>query len=158
MDDTKPEVTKLRLFFDLDVVRGNRWRELAPFREAVLFHFTPPALREQIVLLSEALADRILEDVTEAPTFGEPGWRAHLRAVMADLEHDGAGLREFVAAYSGEMIAPNDREILRLSLRLAEALERTLTELSGLIGPAPSKEITDPEPERQYLTERKEFG
>lgn len=139
MNEMKPEVAKFRLVLDLEVVRGRRWRELAPFREAVLFHFTPPAIREQIVVLSEALADRILEEVTEALPFGEPSSRAHLRAVMADLEHDGSSLREFVTAYSEEMVAPNDREALRISLRLAEALERALADLKGLIGPAPER-------------------
>ncbi len=145
----KVKVTKVRLVLDLEVVRGRRWRELSPFREAVLFHFTPPALREQIVVLSEALADRILEEVTEAATFGEPGFRAHLRAVMADLKHDGLSLREFVAAYSQEMEAPKDRETLRLTLHLAEALERALADLDSLIGPAPREGSDETEPERE---------
>lgn len=144
MSDTKPEITKVRLFLDLDVVRRSRWRELAPFREAVLFHFTPSALRQQIVVLSEALADRILEEVTEAPAFAEPGYRAHLRAVMADLAHDGGSLREFVAAYADEMEAPDDREISRIALQVAEALARALVELNVLIGPAPSETTAEP--------------
>ncbi len=139
MTDTKPEITKVRQFLDLDVVRGTRWRELAPFREAVLFHFSPPALRQQIVVLSEALADQILENVTEAPALAEPGYRAHLRAVMADLEHDEGSLREFAAAYAEEMVGPKSREILRVSRQLAEALEGALEELQGLIGPAPGE-------------------
>ncbi len=144
MTDTKPEIMKVRLVLDLDVVRGRRWRELAPFREAVLFHFTPSALRQQVVVLSEALADQILEEVTEAPSFAEPSSRAHLRAVMADLAHDGGSLREFVAAYSDEMEAPDDREILRISLQVAEVLERALVELNVLIGPAPSETTAEP--------------
>ncbi len=156
MNDTKPEITKFRLSLDLDVVRGSRWREMAPFREAVLFHFTPPAIRQQIVVLSEALADRILEEATEAPPFGEPSSRAHLRAVMADLEHDGSSLREFAAAYSEEMVAPNDREALRISLRLAEALERAVADLNVLIGPVPER-AAEPEPTGRFLTERREF-
>ena len=151
----KPQIMKLRLSLDLDVVRGNHWRELCPFREAVLFHFTSPALRDQIVVLSDALATRILEEEPEVPTPGEPTWRAHLYALTADLEHDRLSLREFVAAYSKEMITPNDQEILRLTLQLTEALERTLAELSALIGPAPSTA-----PERvlsPFLTQRREF-
>ncbi len=150
MSDAKPEVTKLRLYLDLDVVRGRRWRELAPFREGVLFHFSPAALRQEIVVLSEALADRILESVTEAPAFTEPGYRAHLRAVMADLAHDGGSLREFFAAYSDEMVAPADREILRLALQVAEALGHALVELNVLIGPAPTE--TTAEPSNKFTT------
>ena len=94
----KLEVTKVRLILHLEVVKGRRWRELAPFREAVLFHFTPPALRSQVVALSEAVADQILEEVTENPGYGEPESRAHLRAVMVDLQHGGMSLGEIWAS------------------------------------------------------------
>ncbi len=133
----KPEVTKVRLVLDLDVVRGRRWRELAPFREAVLFHFTPSALREKVVALGEAIADQILEEVTEGSGSGEPEARAHLRAVIADLEHGGMSLREVVASTPGETEEPKDREALRRAHRLAKYLERALADLNGLIGPAP---------------------
>ncbi len=142
----KPEVTKVRLVLDLDVVRGRRWRELAPFREAVLFHFTPSALRGKVVALSEAIADQILEEVTENLGLGEPEARAHLRAVLADLQHGGMSLREVVASTPDETEEPKDREAFRLSLRLAKHLERALLDLNGLIGPAPPARSADSEP------------
>jgi hypothetical protein len=134
----KAKVTKLRLVLDLEVVEGKRWRELAPFREAVLFHFTPAALREKVVTLSEAVADQILEEVTDKAGYGEPESRAYLRAVITDLQHGGLGLREVVALPSNDTDAPEDRESLRLSLRLAKYLERALADLERLIGPPPA--------------------
>ncbi len=133
----KAKVTKVRLVLELDVVRGRRWHELAPFREAVLFHFTPAALREKVVVLSEAVADQILEEVTDATGFDEPEFRAYLRAVIADLRHSRLSLQEVVSSYAEEMEAPKDREVSLLSLRLAEQLEKALAEIEALIGPAP---------------------
>ncbi len=150
----KPEVTRVRLVLDLDVVRGRRWRELAPFREAVLFHFTPAALRGKVVALSEAMADQILEEVTEAPGFGEPIARAHLRAVIADLQHGATSLREVSASPPGETESPQDRAALRRSHRLAKQLERALADLNGLIGPAPPTATAEGEPEPRYPIER----
>ncbi|HEV7672559.1 MAG TPA: hypothetical protein VGS22_28915 [Thermoanaerobaculia bacterium] len=134
----KTKVIKVRMILNLEVVRGKRWRELSPFREAVLFHFTPPALRDQVIVLSEAVVDKILEEVTDVADFGEPDSRAHLRAVIADLQHDRMSLREVVASHPDEMEALEDRESFRLALRLAKYLERALANLERLIGPAPS--------------------
>ncbi len=133
----KPQVVKFRLVLDLDVVRGRRWRELAPFREAVLFHFAPAALREKVIALSEAMADQILEEVTENVGLNEPPVRAHLRAVIADLAHSALALREVATSPPGETEVPKDREALRRSLRLAQHLERELHKLKDLMGPAP---------------------
>jgi hypothetical protein len=134
----KVEVTRVRLFLDLQVVRGRRWRDLAPFREAVLFHFTPPALREQVVALCEAVADQILEEVTADLGYGEPRSRAQLRAVLADLQHDKFALVETVTAAADEIEEPDAREIRRRSMRLAKHLERELAGLESLIGPPPA--------------------
>ncbi len=151
----KPQVLKFRLVLDLDVVRGRRWRELAPFREAVLFHFAPAALREKVIALSEAMADRILEEVTEDSGLGEPEARAHLRAVIADLAHGAMSLREVAASTPDETEAPQDREALRRSLRLAKHLERALAELNGLIGPAPPTPTVEHEPKPRDSTEER---
>ncbi|HEV7672026.1 MAG TPA: hypothetical protein VGS22_26190 [Thermoanaerobaculia bacterium] len=133
----KIEVTRVRLFLDLDVVRGRRWRDLAPFREAVLFNFTPPALREQVVALCEAVADQILEEVTADLGYGEPRSRAQLRAILLDLQHGKFALRENVETMADEIDRPDDREIRRRSIRLAKHLERELAGLESLIGPPP---------------------
>jgi hypothetical protein len=136
----KIEVTRVRLFLDLQVVRGRRWRDLAPFREAVLFNFTPPALRDRVIALCEAVADQVLEEVTADLGYGEPRFRAQLRAVLADLQHGKFALRESVATAADEIEKPDEREIHRRSVRLAEHLERELAGLERLIGPAPVAE------------------
>ncbi len=136
----KTEVSKVRLVLNLEVVRGRRWRELAPFREAVLFHFSPQALRSQVVALSEAVADQILEEVTEAASSNESGFRPHLQAVMTDLQHGGLSLEEVVASHSEEMDSPKDREASGLALRLAEHLKAALAALEELIGEVPEHE------------------
>ncbi|MEP7012508.1 MAG: hypothetical protein ABJC13_19480 [Acidobacteriota bacterium] len=133
----KIEVTRVRLFLDLQVVRGRRWRDLAPFREAVLFHFTPPALREQVIALCEAVADQVLEEVTADLGYGETRFRAHLRAILADLQQGRLALRENVAPAADEIEETDDQEIHRRSLRLAKHLERELASLENLLGPPP---------------------
>jgi hypothetical protein len=135
----KIEVTRVRLFLDLQVVRGRRWRDLAPFREAVLFNFTPPALRDQVIALCEAVADQVLEEVTADRGYGEPRFRAQIRAILADLQHGKLALRESVATAVEEIEKPDDREIHRRSLRLARHLERELASLESLIGPPPAE-------------------
>ncbi len=131
------QVTKVRLVLDLEVVRGRRWRELAPFREAVLFHFTPPALRDKVIAMSEAVADRILEEVTAESGQGEPEVLAHLRAVIADLRHGENSLREVAATYADEIEAAEKRDLLRLALQLARSVERGLAKIESRIGTAP---------------------
>ncbi len=150
----KPHVTKFRLVLDLDVVRGRRWRELAPFREAVLFHFVPSALREKVVVLGEAMADQILEEVTDDSGLGEPLARAHLRAVIADLEHGAMSLREVAASTPAETEVPQDRAALRRSLRLAQHLERELHKLNDLMGPASPTATAEGEAEPRQPIER----
>ncbi len=151
------EVTRVRLVLNLEVMRGSRWRELAPFREAVLFHFAPAALRGKVVALCEAMADQILEEVTENVGLDEPEARAHLRAVIADLEHGAMALREVAALAPDETEVPQDREALRRSLRLAKHLERELLDLNGLIGPAPPESAAERGPKPRHLTEEREI-
>ncbi len=131
----KPEVLRVRVVLDLEVVRGRRWRELALFREAVLYHFTPPALREKLIAMSEAVADQVLEELTNEPGHGASGFRPHLQAVLADLRHSEKSLREVEAAYRDEIEATEDREVLRLTLRLARAIEQGLAKIADRVGP-----------------------
>ncbi len=137
----KAEAAKLRLVLDLEVVQGSRWRELAPFREAVLCHFANPALRANLAILSEALADQLLEleEGGDPREPAEPWPKAHLRALVADLRHSREGLAEVVSSVA-EKESPADRPPwLKAATQLLRDLERGLTRAEELLGPPPAR-------------------
>lgn len=145
------EAVPLRLVLDLQVVRGSRWRELAPFREAVLCHFASPALRANLAVLAEALADQLLElegdaveagEATDASEATEPWPKARFRALVADLRHSREGLAEVVSNVLEEE-SPADRpRWIEAAAELLRALTRGLSNAEELLGAPP--ELRDP--------------
>ncbi len=133
----KPEVVKFRLVLDLDVVRGSRWRELAPFREAVLCHFADPALRAKLAALSEALADQLLELEVEPGDLGEPWPKVHLRALVGDLLHSRQGLQEVVANVEEDDSLADRQRLIQVATELIRSLDRDLPKVEDLLGPPP---------------------
>ncbi|HEV7667825.1 MAG TPA: hypothetical protein VGS22_04830 [Thermoanaerobaculia bacterium] len=133
----KPEVTKFRLVLDLDVVRGSRWRELAPFREAVLSHFADPALRANLAALSEALADQLLELEEEGGDLGEPWPKVHLRALVADVRHSRKGLQEVVSNLEEDDSIADRQRLIQVAAELIRGLDRDLPKIEDFLGPQP---------------------
>jgi len=134
----KLEVTKFHLVLELDLVRGsNRWRELAPFREAVLSHFADPELRAHLALLSEALADHLLEFEEGAPELGEPWPRVQLRALTTDLRHSWEGLKTLVSAAKGDESLADQKRLIQVSEELTRGLDRDLSKVESLLGALP---------------------
>jgi hypothetical protein len=133
----KPEVTKFRLVLDLDVVRGSRWCELAPFREAVLCHFADPALRANVAALSEALVDHFLESEEEGADLGEPWAKVHLRALVEDLRHSREGLQEVVSNVEADDSMEDRQRLAQVATELIRDLYRDLSKIEDLLGPLP---------------------
>jgi hypothetical protein len=134
----KVEVAKVRLVLHLDVVTNNPWREMAPFREAVLAHFADPALRAELVALSEAVADQVLERKREeAPADREPWPIELLRAVLVDFRHSLESLKGTVALLEEGDPIPNGKRLSRHSATLTEGLDRDLRKLEKDLGPSP---------------------
>jgi hypothetical protein len=133
----KPEVTKFRLVLDLDVVRGSRWRELAPFREAVLCHFADPSLRAKLAALGEALVDHFLELEEEAGDLGEPWAKVHLRALVGDLRHSREGLQEVVSNVEADDSLADGHRLAQAATELILGLDRDLSKVESLLGALP---------------------
>lgn len=129
---------KVRLVLDLTVVKGTRWRELAPFREAVLCHFADPALRANLAVLSEALADHLLELEEEGGEAGEPWPKARFRALVADLLHSREGLREVLSNVEEEESPADRQRWIEVAAELLRDLDRGLAKAEDLLGPPPA--------------------
>ncbi len=131
------EVVKVRLVLNLQVQKGSRWRELAPFRESVLAHFANPELRAELAALCEAVADQLLEREEEGPAPGEPWSTVHLRAVIEDLRYSKEGLRALRAALSENGSIPNRKQLSQHIAALIRQLDRGLGDLELDLGPPP---------------------
>ncbi|MEP7011691.1 MAG: hypothetical protein ABJC13_15310 [Acidobacteriota bacterium] len=132
-----PEVVKYRLVLDLDVVRGSRWRELAPFREAVLSHFANPDLRAELAVVCEAIADQMLEREEEDLAPGESWATARLRAVLADLLFSKKALDEILTILPDDDSIPNRQQLSQRAAALVRQLDRDLANLESDLGPPP---------------------
>lgn len=134
----KLEVTKFHLVLELDLVRGNcRWRELAPFREAVLSHFADAELRAHLALLGEALAEHLLEFEQEAVSPGEPWPKVQLRALTVDLRHSWEGLQEVVSTAEGDDSLADRQQLIQISKELIRGLDRDLSKVESFLGSIP---------------------
>ncbi|MEP7008954.1 MAG: hypothetical protein ABJC13_01380 [Acidobacteriota bacterium] len=133
----KPEVVKFQVVLDLEVVKGSRWRELAPFREAVLCHFADPELRAKLAVLTEAVADRLLELEKEGGDDGEPWPKVHLRALVADLRHSREGLNEAVSNLEENDSILDRKRLIQVATELIRDLDRDLSKIEDLLGPPP---------------------
>jgi len=111
----------------------------------VLCHFASPALRANLAVLAEALADQLLELEGDAVEAGEAAdapevWpKARFRALVADLRHSREGLAEVVSNVLEEE-SPADRpQWIEAATELLRDLMRGLSRAEVLLGPPPAR-------------------
>ncbi|HEV7672778.1 MAG TPA: hypothetical protein VGS22_30020 [Thermoanaerobaculia bacterium] len=100
-------------------------------------HFADPALRENLAILGEALADQLLELEEEGGDLGEPWPKVRLRGLVADLRHSREGLQEVVSNLKEDDSMADRQRLIQVSAELIRDLDRDLSKVEDLLGSPP---------------------
>ncbi len=113
-----------------------RWREMAPFRESVLVHFTRPGLRQRVQNTCEEIAEEALE-LEDGSGVGEPWLKAGTRAGIDDLWHTQQGFVGLAATRRLSAVTEEEDQLCQALEILAEDLAQKIAELERRLGPPP---------------------
>ncbi|MEP7011557.1 MAG: hypothetical protein ABJC13_14640 [Acidobacteriota bacterium] len=113
-----------------------RWREMAPFRESVLVHFTRPGLRQRVQDACEKIAEEALE-LEDGSGFGEPWLKAGTRAGIDDLWHTKQAFAGLAATRRLSTVTEEEDRLCQALEILAEDLEQKIADLERRLGPPP---------------------
>ncbi|HXU32824.1 MAG TPA: hypothetical protein VN851_19815 [Thermoanaerobaculia bacterium] len=138
MSDEGPNEDRDELEALADLLRSSErsWRELAPFREAALVHFTDPELRATLQRMGEATLDRAIE-FERGPDYGELPVMAMFRALHADLWHAWGFAVTVVATPRLAQATEEEHRLCEQSRPLLRLLKQATDELERLLGPPP---------------------
>ncbi len=113
-----------------------RFREMAPFRESVLVHFTRPGLRQRLQDACEAVAEEALE-LEDGSGFGEPWLKAGTRAGLGDLWHTQQAFSGLAATRRVSVVIEEEDRLCQALENLAEGLAQKIADLERRLGPPP---------------------
>ncbi|HXU33265.1 MAG TPA: hypothetical protein VN851_22075 [Thermoanaerobaculia bacterium] len=113
-----------------------RWAEMAPFREAVLVHFTRPRLRDQLQKACEEIALEALE-LEEGADLSESWLKVGSRAGIGDLWHTQQYFQTLAATRRVSIVTEEEDLLCQFLEAVAEALARLIADLERQLGPPP---------------------